>query len=71
MQICYDNIYFVFFRLFCDNDRLTSEAMKYLCVSETDGVKLFPYSAVTGHIIELVESTTDKIWVSGWVCQWV
>ncbi len=55
------------FRLFCDVERLTEEAVKQLRIKDIDGVAVFPYSAVAGHIMELVEITSNgKIWVMQW-----
>ena len=53
------------YRLYTDNDRLTTEAKSQLSTSngEVDPVQIFPYKEIASHIVELVSSTEEKIWV--------
>ena len=50
-------------RLYVDESQLSSEVADHLCSQSEDGVRTFPYSAISTHLCELIQSEEGKIWV--------
>ena len=51
-------------RLYIDEAQLCSDVSDHLCTgSSEDGVLTFPYSSVSAHFCQLIETQEGKIWV--------
>ena len=50
------------FRLFLDETRLTADARESLDLTSPDGVRVYPYSDICDHVVDLLDSD-GKIWV--------
>lgn len=50
-------------RLYIDATQLSEEVAQHLTTQDQDGVQTFPYSAVSSHVTELLQSQEGKVWV--------
>ena len=50
-------------RLYIDESQLSSDVMEHLRCQSEDGVHTFPYSSISTHVCELLESEGGKIWI--------